>query len=81
MPRSSWRSWARTSVELAQVKAHATEEDVKEGRTTEVDRRGNSEADTAAGKGSKDQQKVLAALAHYFADSHERYRNINDRVA
>ena len=75
------RAKGPNNVNITKVKAHAIEEDVEEEKTTEVHKKGNDKADTAADKGSRKQQIILVGIARCFANRHERYRKLMDSVA
>ena len=68
------------AIKLTKVKGHATKDMVEAGEVREPDRRGNDEADAAAGRGSKDAQPQLQALAGIYNYRHKLYKKFMDRV-
>ncbi len=53
-----------TSIKITKVKGHSTDKDIAEGKTTEVDRKGNDEADKAATSGTEDVMDGLVAASY-----------------
>ena len=62
------------------MKGHATEQQVTQGDVKSADKSGNDYADTAADKGSKGSQRVLAMIAKPFSQRHNAYQKFVRRV-
>ena len=63
------------------VKGHATDEDVKAGRTTQKDKHGNQKNDDYANKGVENIKGVgLVCLAEWMANRHARYGKLMRRI-
>ena len=60
------------SVSYKKVKGHATEEMVASGKATREDKEGNDEADSAADRGSNNEQSSLYTLTKMLAARHAR---------
>ena len=66
---------------IRKLKGHATEEDVKEGRSTKKDQEGNDKADRNADKGVEMVHgKGLVRLAEWLAEKHNRYVHFMGRI-
>ena len=65
---------------LTKVKGHATDEQVQEGTVPEEQKIGNDFSDEAAGKGSKDEQEELVAVAALYGRRNVKYRECINRV-
>ena len=68
------------SVKTIKVKGHATDEMIESGAVSRDDKTWNDQADEAAGRGSKGEQRRLHALAGLYATRHEAYRKFMGRV-
>ena len=68
------------SVSYRKVKGHATEEVVASGKVTREDKEGNDEADSAADRGSNNEQSSLYTLTKMLAARHEEYKLFMARV-
>ena len=66
-------------MKVTKVKGHATDEMIDEGKVRKQDKEGNDQADEAADKGSKGDQKYLAAAAKLFCERHKAYKNLVGR--
>ena len=60
----------RETVRVTEVKGHAEDVDVQQGRVRLVDQQGNAEADTAADLGRRHQSEVLIDARLLKARSH-----------
>ena len=68
------------SVKTVKVKGHVTEKMVQAGAVRSEDKIGNDQADEAAGRGSKMEQRRLHALTGLYAARHEAYRKFMGNV-
>ena len=68
------------SVRVQKVKGHATEDMVAAGQVRERNKRGNDNADQAAGKGARDEQSGLHSLTQMYAERHAAYRKLMARI-
>jgi hypothetical protein len=68
------------TIRITKVKGHATDQDIKDGKSNEVDRKGNDEADKAATAGTGAVMDGLAALASWIHDRHVCYCKFMHRV-
>jgi hypothetical protein len=68
------------SIRITKVKGHATDKDISEGKSTEVHRKGNDEADKAATAGTEAVMSGLVALASWMHDRHTSYCKFMHKV-
>ena len=67
--------------DLRKVKGHATTEDIKAGRSTDADKKGNDKSDENADLGVISIHGVgLVKLAKWLAQRHDRYGKLMKRI-
>ncbi len=62
-----------TTIRISEVKGHATEADIEEGKVSKQHKEGNDKADLAAKKGIQKHGDDVVKLAGWFANRHRRY--------
>ena len=74
------RAKGHKAVRTTKVKGHATDAMIEEGLVRKEDKKGNDEADEAAGKGAKGAQERLADLVATYSGKHKRYKALVERI-